>query len=343
MNPENKVIREATKVTIVTTETIDSIETIINKTTMKEGIYANFETTKGTIKVALTFDKTPGTVGNFVGLAEGKIKNSAKAEGEAYYDGLKFHRVISDFMIQGGDPQGTGSGGPGYQFDDEFHPDLKHDKPGVLSMANAGPGTNGSQFFITHVPTAWLDNKHTVFGHVVEGQDIVDAIQQGDKIVKLSIERVGEDAQAFDALEAFETFKKSKELREQKAKEEMAKKLDEVAKGFKETASGLRYQIIQEGQGITPKQGQLVSVHYKGSLLNGKVFDSSYQRNQPIDFPLGMGQVIAGWDEGIGLLTVGSKARFVIPPSLGYGDRAAGGVIPANSVLIFDVELVKVK
>lgn len=310
---------------------------------MTEGLYANFETNKGTIKVALTYDKTPGTVGNFVGLAEGKIKNAAKKEGQPYYDGLTFHRVIADFMIQGGDPNGTGSGGPGYQFEDEFHTDLKHDKPGVLSMANAGPATNGSQFFITHVPTPWLDNKHTVFGHVVEGQDVVDSIQQGDKINALTIERVGEAAVAFDAVASFDAFNKQKEERERKAKEEMAKKLDEVAKGFQEADSGLRYQIIQEGEGVKPKKGQIVSVHYKGTLLNGKVFDSSYQRNQPIEFPIGVGQVIAGWDEGITLLNVGTKARFVIPPHLGYGSRAVGGVIPADSVLIFDVELMKVK
>ena len=147
-----------------------------------EGIYAKFETSKGDILVQLTYDKTPGTVGNFVSLAEGKQKNDHKGEGIPYYDGLKFHRVITDFMIQGGCPQGTGTGSPGYQFNDEFHSDLKHNKAGTLSMANSGPGTNGSQFFITHGATDWLDGKHTVFGYVVEGQDIVDSIAQGDTV-----------------------------------------------------------------------------------------------------------------------------------------------------------------
>jgi len=159
--------------------------------------------------VKLTHDKTPGTVGNFVALAEGKIKNSAKAEGEPYYNGLKFHRVIPDFMIQGGCPLGTGTGDAGYKFDDEFHPELTHDGPGVLSMANAGPGTNGSQFFITHIATPWLDNKHTVFGHLESGQDIVDTIAQNDVLESLEIVRVGAEAEKWDAPAAFETFKNS--------------------------------------------------------------------------------------------------------------------------------------
>jgi peptidylprolyl isomerase len=139
------------------------------------------------------------TVANFVGLAEGKVKNTAKPEGTPYYDGIKFHRVIPDFMIQGGDPNGTGSGGPGYAFADEIHPDLKHTRPGTLSMANAGPATNGSQFFITHKATDWLDGKHAVFGYVTEGQDVVNAIAQGDVIEKVTIEAVGKDAKNFDA------------------------------------------------------------------------------------------------------------------------------------------------
>lgn len=170
---------------------------------MENGIYAKFNTSKGSILVKLTHDLTPGTVGNFVALAEGNMENKVKPQGVKYYDGLSFHRVIPDFMIQGGCPKGTGTGDPGYKFDDEFHPSLKHDRPGVLSMANAGPGTNGSQFFITHVPTSWLDNKHTVFGHVIEGQEVVDAVAQGDQLETLEIIRVGEEAQNWNAIEAF--------------------------------------------------------------------------------------------------------------------------------------------
>jgi cyclophilin family peptidyl-prolyl cis-trans isomerase len=190
---------------------------------MQDGLYAKFNTSKGDIIVALEYQKTPGTVGNFIALAEGNLENSVKSQGTPYYDGLKFHRVIPDFMIQGGCPQGTGTGNPGYKFDDEFHPDLKHDTPGILSMANSGPGTNGSQFFITHIETPWLDEKHTVFGKVEKGQDVVDAIKQGDKINTLEIIRVGADAENFNAIEAFRTFEGSREKRI--AAERKAKKL----------------------------------------------------------------------------------------------------------------------
>ncbi len=309
---------------------------------MQDGIYANFNTSKGKILVKLTYEKTPGTVGNFVALAEGKQDNTAKGKGEPYYDGLKFHRVIPDFMIQGGCPQGTGTGGPGYKFDDEFDASLTHSGPGVLSMANAGAGTNGSQFFITHVATPWLDNKHTVFGYVEEGQDVVDTIAQGDKILSVEIIRVGEKAKKWDAAKAFETFKGAAEKRLAEEKQKAADELDKVAAGFENTESGLRYKIIQKGDGDQARKGATVSVHYEGSLTGGTVFDSSYKRKEPIDFQLGVGQVIPGWDEGIGLLQVGDKARFVIPSHLAYGSAGAGGVIPPNATLIFDVELLKV-
>lgn len=311
---------------------------------MENGIYAKFNTSKGAILVKLTHDKTPGTVGNFVGLAEGNLENDAKPQGQPYYDGLKFHRVIPDFMIQGGCPQGTGSGGPGYNFDDEFHPELRHDAPGVLSMANAGLGTNGSQFFITHVETPWLDDKHTVFGHVVEGQDIVDSVAQGDAIESIEIVREGDEAKNWNAIEAFRVFEGEREKREAEAKKRVEEEMEKLAAGFDKTDSGLRYQIIQKGSGKKAEKGKTVSVHYKGTLDNGQVFDSSYQRKQPIEFPLGLGKVIKGWEEGISLLQVGDKARFVIPSHLGYGAAGAGGgIIPPNATLVFDVELMDVK
>jgi FKBP-type peptidyl-prolyl cis-trans isomerase len=310
---------------------------------MQDGLYAKFNTSKGEILVNLEFEKTPGTVGNFVALAEGNLENSAKPQGKPYYDGLKFHRVIPDFMIQGGCPQGTGTGNPGYKFDDEFHPDLKHDGPGILSMANAGPGTNGSQFFITHIATDWLDGKHTVFGKVIEGQDVVDTIAQGDAIESVEIIRVGDAAKNFNAIEAFRTFEGSREKRIAAAREAAKAELDKLSAGFEETKSGLRYQIIQKGEGQKAEKGNKVSVHYKGQLADGTVFDSSYKRNSPLEFKVGVGQVIAGWDEGILLLHVGDKARFVIPSDLGYGSAGAGGVIPPDATLIFDVELMGVK
>ena len=310
---------------------------------MENGIYAKITTAKGSILIKLTHDKTPGTVGNFVALAEGNLENSARPQGKPYYDGLKFHRVIPDFMIQGGDPNGTGSGGPGYNFDDEFHPELRHDTPGVLSMANAGPGSNGSQFFITHIATPWLDDKHTVFGNVVEGQNVVDTIMQGDIIESVEIIREGEEAKNWNAVEAFRTFEGSRAKREAEARAASEAEVEKLSAGFEKTASGLRYKFIQKGDGKKAEKGRTVAVHYSGSLENGKVFDNSYSRKKPIEFPLGMGNVIEGWDEGIALLRVGDKARFVIPSHLGYGERGAGGVIPPNATLIFDVELMDVK
>ena len=305
-----------------------------------EGIYAKFNTSKGLILLKLNYKETPGTVGNFVSLAEGTQKNSYKNSGKPYYDGLKFHRVIPDFMIQGGCPQGTGSGGPGYQFDDEFHPDLKHNREGILSMANAGPGTNGSQFFITHCPTGWLDGKHTVFGYVVEGQDIVNLVEQGDLIESVTIEYHGEAAEKWNAQLAFNEFNAIAEARLKAEKNAAHETLVSITSGMKKTESGLFYNITKEGTGLSPSKGSKVSVHYKGSLIDGTVFDSSYQRNEPIEFSVGIGQVIKGWDEGIMLLKKGASARFVIPSDLGYGAQGAGANIPPNSTLIFDVELI---
>ena len=243
-------------------------------------------------------------------------------------------------MVQGGCPQGTGTGSPGFQFDDEFHPDLKHNRAGTLSMANAGPGTNGSQFFITHGATDWLDGKHTVFGYVVEGQEVVDLISQGDTVNALRIERHGEAANNWDALKAFQDFNSSGEERKNAAIAAAEKALESLTDGMQKTDSGLYYTITKEGTGAHPPKGAKVSVHYRGTLVDGTVFDSSYQRNQPIEFAVGVGQVIPGWDEGILLLKKGAGARFVIPSHLGYGAQGAGGVIPPDATLIFEVELV---
>mgnify|MGYP001476557353 CR=1 FL=1 len=296
-----------------------------------DSMKAEIETSKGTIVIDLEFEKTPMTVANFVQLAD-----------KGFYDGLKFHRVIEDFMIQGGDPDGTGRGGPGYKFPDEFHPDLKHSGPGILSMANSGPGTNGSQFFITHKDTPWLDNKHTVFGKVISGQDIVDAIEQNDIMESVKIVRTGESAQSFNAEIVF-----SEKQEDYKKQEAEKKKMQEseiaalIAKGTT-TESGLTIIIEKEGKGDKPESGQTVSVHYAGYLTNGQKFDSSFDRNDPIQFPVGKGRVIKGWDEGIMLLNVGTQAKLIIPSELGYGRNGAGGVIPPNATLIFDVELLEI-
>lgn len=319
-----------------------------NESEFPDGLYAQFETTKGEIVCKLEYQKVPMTVTNFVGLAEGTIKNTARPEGKPYYDGLTFHRVVPNFVIQGGDPQGNGQGGPGYSFPDEFDPTLKHDTAGVLSMANAGPGTNGSQFFITHVATPHLDGRHSVFGKVVKGMEVVNAIAQGDTIKKLTILRVGKDAKKFKADQAsFDALiagiKEKAEAKKKEAEAAFRQKLDPVYKDTVSTPSGLVYAITQKGNGPKAEPGKMVSVHYTGYLMDGTKFDSSLDRGQPISFPLGQGRVIPGWDEGISLLNVGSKATLIIPPHLAYGERGVQGVIPPNSTLVFEVELVDVK
>ena len=306
---------------------------------MHNGIFAILKTSKGVIKIKLTHEKTPGTVGNFIGLVEGALKNDVNDFGTPYYDGLKFHRVIPDFMIQGGCPQGNGVGGPGYNFDDEFHPELKHDRPGTLSMANAGPGTNGSQFFITHLETPWLDGKHAVFGYVVEGQEVINNIVKNDIIEKITIERIGDEAEQWDAVAQFNAFVNDKEHRIKDAKEKDSKFLENVVADMDKTESGLYYKIIRPGKGKSPSAGSNVSVHYRGMLMDGSEFDSSYKRNEPINFVLGKGQVISGWDEGIELLNKGALAKLVIPSVLAYGSSGASGVIPPDATLVFEVEL----
>lgn len=189
-----------------------------NMELLDKGLYAKMHTTMGDILIQLEFEKVPLTVANFVGLAEGKIENNFRSKGAPFYDGLIFHRIIKDFMVQGGDPTGTGTGDPGYKFRDEFHPELRHDRPGVLSMANSGPSSNGSQFFITHVPTPWLDGRHSVFGYVVDGQDVIDDMGNVEKgpqdkpltpvvLKEVEIIRKGEKAESFDAAKTFQTLK----------------------------------------------------------------------------------------------------------------------------------------
>ena len=309
---------------------------------MENGIYAKIGTTKGAITIKLEHEKTPMTVANFVGLAEGTLENNVTEVGTPYYNGLTFHRVIADFMIQGGDPTGTGAGGPGYQFEDEIHPELKHNRPGTLSMANAGPATNGSQFFITHGPTDWLDGKHTVFGYVVEGQDVVDAVAQGDMMDTVEIVRVGADAEAWDASSVFTTARSAAEEAARAAQEAADAAIADLKAGAEKTASGLMYIMHEEGNGPKPAAGQNVKVHYELKLADGVVVDSSYSRGTPLDIPIGVGRVIPGWDEGIQLLSEGSKATLIVPSELGYGPSGAGGVIPPNATLIFKVELVQV-
>ncbi len=321
-------------------------DTVMAESKLADGLYAKFITEKGDIICKLEYQKTPITVANFVGLAEGtkQLGGGAGTEGTPFYDGLTFHRVIDNFMIQGGCPLGTGTGGPGYTFPDEFDPSLKHDGPGVLSMANAGPGTNGSQFFITHVATPHLDGKHTVFGHVVSGQDVVDAIEKDDKLNKVEIIRVGADAEAFKSDQA--AFDALIASQEERAREKELAAMEEAMEQIKgqwpdaiTTDSGLKYVVVEEGSGETPAPGTMVKVHYTGKLLDGTKFDSSVDRGQPIDFPVGQGRVIKGWDEALLSMKKGEKRVLIIPASLGYGP-AGRGPIPPNATMVFDVELI---
>ena len=316
-----------------------------NYSDLSEGLYADLETSKGNIILELYYEQVPTTVSNFVALAEGNHPVvDDQHEGKRYYDGLKFHRVIENFMIQGGDPTGTGSGGPGYQFDDEFNEELKHDGPGILSMANSGPGTNGSQFFITHVETPWLDGKHSIFGKVNSGQDVVDKVEQNDIIKKIKIIRIGEAANSFNATKNFENYISEKSEADILRAEAEKESLEKLSEGMQETESGIKYKISKEGTGPNAKKDDLLSVHYSLQLVDGSEIDSSFTRGAPIEFTCGVGQVIKGWDEAMQLLNKGSKARLIIPSELGYGAVGAGnGVIPPNATLIFDVELVDIK
>lgn len=311
----------------------------------KDGLYAKLNTTKGDILLKLYFEATPLTVANFVGLSEGKLKYDTVKIKDPYYENIVFHRVIDNFMIQGGDPTGTGSGHPGYKFFNEIVDTLKHDGPGVLAMANSGPNTNGSQFYITHKDTPWLDGKYNIFGQVAEGQDVVDNIEQGDTMYNVEIIRIGKKARKFKAHKVFKKKMKEIEAEIEDAKEEKIEAFKERMKDeypeAEQTESGLMYIIEEEGDGKQAESGKKVKVHYKGTLVDGKKFDSSYDRDQPITFPLGTGRVIKGWDEGIALLKEGAKAKLIIPYYLAYGEKGKGP-IPDKADLIFDVELIKV-
>ncbi|CAM4300270.1 peptidylprolyl isomerase [Flavobacterium terrigena] len=370
------------------------------KKAASEGIFAEIYTNKGKISLQLEFVKTPVTVANFITLAEGTntfVTNDRK--GKPFYNGLKFHRVIASFMIQGGCPLGNGSGDPGYKFKDEFDPSLTHDKPGILSMANSGPATNGSQFFITHKDTPWLNNKHSVFGHVIEGQSVVDAIAQDDMIEKIVIVRKGKLAKNFDAVKVFSEYMKLKPELDRKAAEEAKIKAEAQAKldserrqkeaeakaiadaetkaklgpiltakvaEFKalrakstKTASGLQYSILKKGSGVKPTEGKDIYVHYAGYLEDGTLFDSSYEAinkvygkfdqnranangYQPFPFQYGKKDgLIPGFLEGLNTMNFNDKAIFFIPSNLGYGEKGAGNVIPPNSNIIFEVEILE--
>lgn len=354
-----------------------------------DGIFATITTNKGLIVVQLEYEKTPVTVANFITLAEGKNPYvSANLKGKPFFDGLKFHRVISDFMIQTGDPLGNGSGSAGYSFKDEFNDNLQFDAGGILAMANSGPKTNGSQFFITHKETPWLTNKHTIFGHVVEGMDVVNKILMDDVITSVTISKKGSLAKKFDAVKVFTTYFENKEedekkealLAEEKRKQAEAialekEKQDKIKYApviaakktyFEEkkkiattTPSGLTYIITEKGSGEKPVDGSTLYFHYAGYFEDGTLFDSSmedvataYGKHDvnraaqggynAFPFPVGKKDgMIPGFIEALATLNYGDKGIFYIPADLGYGANGAGGVIPPNATLIFEIEVYK--
>ncbi|MES2485565.1 MAG: peptidylprolyl isomerase [Bacteroidota bacterium] len=350
-----------------TTTTPDAAAKTTEHVEPGDGMFAEITTTKGIILLQLEFQKTPLTVANFVTLAEGtNTMVSEQYKGKHFYDGLKFHRVIPNFMIQGGDPLGTGAGNPGYKFADEIDPTLKHTGPGILSMANAGPGTNGSQFFITHKATPHLDGKHTVFGHVIEGQDVVNAIVQDDVIKSIKIIRKGADAEKFDGVKVFKEYYekaasalKAKEEGLNKKKAEMVKYFADKKKKVTKTQSGLQYVFTNKAKKVAkPAEGTTVYIAYSGFLPDGMLFDSSdkvisqvynkfneqkdtYGGYKPFPFKIGTKDgMIPGFLEGLNLMVPGDKMIMYIPGHLGYGERGEprAGIAP-NSDLIFEIEM----
>ena len=317
----------------------------------KEGVFAVLTTEKGQIILNLFYKETPMTVANFVGLAEGTLD---AAKGKPFYDGLSFHRVIADFMIQGGDPQGNGTGGPGYKFADEFVDGFIFDKPGKLAMANSGTNTNGSQFFITHVPTDWLNYKHTIFGEVVTGQDVVDSVAQGDHILSLVIVRQGADAEKFTVTQAsFDKLKAEGEKKAAKFQEEQAEReakkaqeqMKELTKGCEKSKEGIYYKITEPGNGDKVGKNKNVTVGYCGYLVDGTLFDASKefhpQGHDPLSFTTGAGQMIPGFDMMVQDMKLGETRTMILPPELAYGERGYPGVIPGGVYICFDVKVLK--
>jgi len=351
---------------------------------LMDGLYAEFNTNMGTMLIKLTHEKTPVTVANFVALAEGNHpKVDSDYKDKKFYNGIIFHREIDKFMIQGGDPKGDGTGGPGYRFLDEIDLTLKHDKPGVLSMANSGPGTNGSQFFITEVPTPHLDGKHTVFGHLVKGIEVQDAISNvetavGDRpvldvvIEELNIIRVGSEAEKFDAVTTWNEMEPKLFMIQEEKKKAAIAKMDSLARIEKEKnnnfrnkskklSSGLEIHFIERGKGVKPVEGDEIFIYYEGYLaINGVLFGTNrkdimvnydrYSKDSenkgwydPLKVPFSnQMQLIEGFKEALMMMNVGDKVYVFIPSELGYGSKAQGNMIPANSDLEFIIEVVDI-
>jgi peptidylprolyl isomerase len=346
---------------------------------LKDGMYAEIVTNKGTMITTLLFEKTPVTVANFVSLAEGTNTSvDSVYKGKKFYNGLTFHRVMKNFMIQGGDPKGNGLGNPGYKFKDEFDSALVHDSIGVLSMANPGPSSNGSQFFITLKATPWLNNRHSVFGKLVKGEDILIAIGDVETVPKdkpkvdvimqeVNIIRKGSAAKNFDANKIFEEHfaVEEKLAREKQAKLKEAivtqKRTNEAyEKQAKALASGLKIHYITKGTGVKPKLGDYAMINYEGYFVDGSIFDSNVKeaeerqgklnarklkQNGYKPFPMKVSpdaQLITGFKEALANMQVGDKVYIYVPSHLAYGESGRGSIKP-NTDLTFIMEMTGLK
>lgn len=347
---------------------------------LKDGLYADIQTNYGDMLAELYYKATPGTVANFVSLAEGTNTYVADSlKGKRYYDGTKSHRVIKNFMLQAGDRTATGEGDPGYKFADEFVDTLTFTKKGQLAMANSGPATNGSQFFITEVATDWLNFRHTIFGQVIQGEDVISKItsvktgaqdRPVDPVVikKVEIIRVGKAAQKWDAPKVFDAFMKEQNAKAQKLESQKEKNLalmaEQEAKAVAQP-SGIKILKLKEGNGVKPQIGSDVLVNYAGFLrATGDLFDTNiaeiakendaYDAARAADPQYGyipyawkyspeVG-LIAGFKEALLSMKVGDRIRVFIPSALAYGKQGFGnGVIPPDADLMFEIEIVDAK
>ncbi|MBU1078923.1 MAG: peptidylprolyl isomerase [Spirochaetes bacterium] len=309
---------------------------------LPDGLYARIDTVRGPVVISLAYEQAPLAVANFVGLAEGTLD---AAEGKRFYDGLSFHRVEPGFVVQGGDPRGDGSGDPGYNFPDEFDPALRHDVPGVVAMANYGPDTNGSQFYITLAPVPSLDGAYTVFGRVVDGLDAVERIAAGDLMTKVTILRYGQGAKAFETGQTawtryYGVAEEGSKARARAARAALDEAIAAKWPGLEKRPDGIMSKTLAEGAGRTAPRGSLVKIEYKGMLPDGRIFDQSILHGGPFEFELGIGQVILGWDLIIKDMKKGEKRLVAIPPEYAYGTQGVSGVIPPNSYIVFELELV---
>ena len=313
---------------------------------LEDGLYAQILTNRGGIIVRLEPEKAPLTVMNFVGLAEGVLENT-HTDGEPFYDGLTFHRVEPDFVVQGGDPAGNGSGGPGYRFPTETHPDLRHDQPGVVAMANSGPDTNGSQFYITMAATPHLDGGYNVFGEVVQGMDVVTSLEVGDRMREVNILRYGAEASEYEATQ--QQFDRLVERVYEAREQEAARRREEALEAARERWPGLtQYEdtnlllaTLEEGSGTEPREGDTVRVHIVFSLLDGTQLDSTVDRGEPEEYTYLSDRIIPGLELAVGTLTTGERLVAVVPPELAFGEAGLPPAVPPNSYVVFELERIE--